>query len=124
MSVRRWVRLLVVVVLALGVFVMHTVGHPAESSAHADTSHMSAAAMTASPGAPAHDSLQMPPHAMDMASLCVAVLGFWAFAALLYAALARRPEWAVRVPSGVLAVVRGNPPPRTPDLTELSVLRI
>ncbi|GAA1357820.1 DUF6153 family protein [Streptomyces beijiangensis] len=121
MGARRWVRLLLVVVLAVGVFVMHTVGHPAEAS----PSHMSATTHMASAGAPAHDAaVQLPPHTMDMASLCVAVLGFWAFAALLYAALARQPEWAARVPAGVLAVVRGEPPPRTPDLTELSVLRI
>ncbi|WP_329119484.1 DUF6153 family protein [Streptomyces sp. NBC_01465] len=123
MGARRWVRLLVVVVLALGVFVMHTVGHPTESEGPG-ASHRSAAAMASSPEAPAHDAVQLPPHAMDMASLCVAVLGFWAFAALLYAALARRAEWAGRVPVALLRVVRGRPPPRTPDLTELSVLRI
>ncbi|MGW2564563.1 DUF6153 family protein [Streptomyces sp. NPDC001514] len=144
-------RLLLVVVLALGVFVMHTVGHPSEGSgtttssptagtgrmpahshqaAAADTGLPPAMTMTAtdpyagpvptSATAPADD----PGMAMDMASLCVAVLGTWALAALLHAVFVGRRDWLARLAAGVLAVVRANPPPRAPDLAQLSILRI
>ncbi|MFD7446697.1 hypothetical protein [Streptomyces sp. NPDC059909] len=153
-------RLLLVVALALGVFVMHTVGHPGEGSGMTSDSHVAdsggvpayghrAAAVTeAGPPpamavavpktstatdshaghgpaptgatAPADD----PGMAMDMASLCVAVLGTWALAALLHAVFVRRRDWLARLADGVLAVARANPPPRAPDLAKLSILRI
>ncbi|MET7714457.1 DUF6153 family protein [Streptomyces sp. NPDC005407] len=135
-------RLLLVVVLALGVFVMHTVGHPSEGSgsgmgaaSHAVGTH----AMSGEPAA-AHsstlsssDSSELTgaissPHepgmSMDLASLCVAVLGAWALAALLHAAFAGRCDWLAALATGVRAVVRPNPPPRAPDLAQLSILRI
>ena len=135
--------LLLVIVLALGVFVMHTMGHPGESSgsdmrpsAHAapmDTSsaaqHQLDAPLTTDSGHAtdpgAWPSADKPVMSMDMAALCVAVLlGAWVLAALLRAALTRRPDWLVRLLSQVAVAQRPNPPPRGPDLTQLSVLRL
>lgn len=144
--------LLLVVVLALGVFAMHTVGHPDDSSgggtgmsagAHASAAsgshgaapepehdamaaaHSSPAlgAVTAEHGSAAdkHDSGMT----MDMASLCVAVLlSAWALAALLYAAFTRRPSWLADLLAQAVVLLRPNPPPRGPELSQLSVLRI
>ena len=152
MSVSRYVRaggalahLLLVVVLAFGVFVMHTVGHPDEHSgagmgagAHATGLHgetapntsTTDAAMTATAahgtGTAQHLSADEPASgmAMDMASLCVAVLGVWALAALLYAAFTRRPAWLADLLARTAVALRPNAPPPRPDLTQLSVLRI
>jgi hypothetical protein len=134
-------RLLFVVVLALGVFVMHTVGHPGEGSG----SHLSASSHAvgthAMPGEPAaaHASNlsssdgeelegaisapHQPGTGMDFASLCVAVLGAGALAALLHAAFASRCDWLADLATRVRAVVRPTPPPRAPDLAQLSILR-
>ncbi|NBE50130.1 hypothetical protein [Streptomyces boluensis] len=168
MNVSRYVRaggalarLLLVVVLSFGVFVMHTVGHPdgehsgsgMNSGAHANGPHggtapaasmtdaftsdaftadaaMTVAAMTASTAhenSAAQDRSADEPAsgmAMDMASLCVAVLGVWALAALLYAAFTRRPGWLADLLARTVVALRPNPPPPRPDLTQLSVLRI
>jgi hypothetical protein len=63
--------------------------------------------------------------AMDMVSLCVAVMfGAWALTALLRRALARRPDWLAKLLAEAPVMLRPNPPPRGPDLTELSVLRL
>ncbi|MET7443230.1 DUF6153 family protein [Streptomyces sp. NPDC004082] len=157
MRARRQVRaagamghLLLVVVLALGVFVMHTVGHPRESShatmstvshtqaMRADTSH------TADPGhgnepaatggvlddaglaaTSASSSSHEPAMAMDMLSLCMAVLfGAWVITALLASAFARRRERSAGLLARIVGVPRPDPPPRGPDLTRLSVLRL
>ena len=135
--------LLLVVVLALGVFVMHTVGHPDQLSgpgmstaAHASTAHTPAAAQDPM-GAPApldqshathsaHASPEdKPAMAMDMLSLCMAVMfSAWALAALLRMALARRPDWLTKFLAAAPVMLRPNPPPRGPDLTQLSVLRL
>lgn len=136
--------LLLVVVLALGVFAMHSMGHPSES-AHSTMSTASAPAATdaaaaghAPMDAPADmvvgghatdptssSSTHEPAMAMDMLSLCVAVLfGAWVLAALLKSAFARSQEWLARLLAQVAAVSRPNPPPRGPDLTRLSVLRL
>lgn len=135
--------LLLVVVLALGVFVMHTVGHPDKSSgpgmstaAHASTEPTPAAAHDPM-GAPASQAQSHAPHsthtssqdkpamAMDMLSLCMAVMfGAWALAALLRMALARRPDWLAKFLAEAPVTLRPNPPPRGPDLTQLSVLRL
>lgn len=117
--------------LALGVFVMHAVGHP-DSSSGTGTDGMT----HASAPAPAHHSGAQEPAASrassddsrthgDMATLCVAVLGVWALARVVLAALGRRPDWLVRL-LGTLLTARGPnaPPPRPPDLAQLSVLRI
>ncbi|MFD4828919.1 hypothetical protein ACFWPV_03535 [Streptomyces uncialis] len=70
--------------------------------------------------APSHDTGM----AMDMASLCVAVLAAWLLAALLRAALSRRTEWLVRLRAGALRRSLPQPPPSGPDLIRLSILRI
>ncbi|MET4926241.1 DUF6153 family protein [Streptomyces sp. PSRA5] len=126
-------RLLLVVVLALGVFAMHTVGHPDESygSGAGAMTHASAdpAPAPARDHALPHTSpadepvMGMDGMAMDMASLCVAVLGTWVLAALS-AAFARRPGRLTDPLAGVAVARRPNPPPRTPELSSLSVLRI
>ncbi|MEW2160562.1 DUF6153 family protein [Streptomyces sp. NPDC007189] len=152
MNVSRCVRaagalahLLLVVVLALGVFIMHTVGHPDSSS----SAGMSTASQTSSPamdhGPAAHDtaatdghsggsqaagpehstSTHSPVMAMDMLSLCIAVMvGAGVLAALLRAALSRHPDWLPGLLARVSALQRPHPPPRGPDLTQLSVLRL
>ncbi|MFD8221598.1 DUF6153 family protein [Streptomyces sp. NPDC059697] len=150
MHVNRYVRaggayghLLLVVVLALGVFVMHAMGHPDQSSgdgmnpaSHVSTMPTAAAAhdpmaAPASPerGSAAHSmytaSKDMPAMAMDMLSLCVAVMfGAWVLTALLRTALTRRPDWLAKLLAEAPVMLRPNPPPRGPDLTELSVLRL
>ncbi|BBJ38655.1 hypothetical protein SSPO_013730 [Streptomyces antimycoticus] len=153
-------RLLLVVVLALGVFVMHTLGDPdggsgpggSPSAHHASGelrpapyggdrdggtaaigsgSHQAAPAPSAEAGhAPAapettpHTKPRAPMTGMDMASLCVAVLGVWVLGALLRVVLARRDGSSLRLPVTSVAVARPDPPSRGPDLTALSVLRI
>ena len=150
MQASRYVRaggalghLLLVVVLAFGVFAMHTLGHPDEAShsamstaSHAGrtdataTAHdpMSAVAVTGAPrhaSEPSDSSTHEPAMAMDMLSLCVAVLfGAWVLATLLKSAFARHQEWLARLLAQVAVVLRPNPPPRGPDLTRLSVLRL
>ncbi|MFE9293501.1 DUF6153 family protein [Streptomyces niveus] len=127
-------RLLLIVVLALGVFAMHTVGHPDESYA----SESGAGAMAHASDEPAPEPEPAPPHpssadepvmgmdgmSMDMASLCLAVLSTWALAALLLAAFTRRADLFTDPLAGLRVAPRPNPPPRTPELTLLSVLRI
>ncbi|MGW2014497.1 DUF6153 family protein [Streptomyces sp. NPDC001927] len=124
--------LLLVVVLALGVFVMHAFGHPegaSESGADRMT-HASAPAHhgnttgtsgSETPGSEAPDS---DAHG-DMATLCVAVLGVWALARVVLAALGRHPDWLVRLLDRLRPALGPNaPPPIPPDLAQLSVLRI
>ncbi|MEV6110595.1 hypothetical protein AB0M28_38735 [Streptomyces sp. NPDC051940] len=133
-------RFLFVAVLALGVVVMHSTGHPDDSStrlggmAHAAAAHSSAMPAAAvspaaesgphgpatEPGSGTHD----PAAGMDMAALCLAVLGPWAFAALLRAAFARSGTRPAKRLAHADAALRRGPPPRPPDLTRLSVLRI
>ncbi|MEO3978284.1 DUF6153 family protein [Streptomyces sp. CAU 1734] len=136
-----WGHLLLVVVLALGVFAMHTTGHPETGSGAA---HAAVASGTAGPGTPASGTAagtapdttaatapgahteggHAEGMAMDMSSLCVAVLTTWALFALLRAAFGRRAEWLVALRAAVVSAVRPNPPPPGPDLIQLSVLRI
>ena len=151
--------LLLVVLLALGVFAMHGMGHPSDSAHAAGMSTASPSAITdaAAPGhlpmgAPAgmavgghatdnkaessystaesspmadSSSTHEPAMTMDMLSLCVAVLfGAWALTALVRSALARRREWLAELLAQVAAISRPDPPPRGPDLTRLSVLRL
>lgn len=126
-------RLLLIAVLALGVFAMHTVGHPDDShgAGASATTHASDApdppreqALPPEESLPHTSVADEPVMGMDMASLCVAVLSTWALAALLLAALARRADPLPAPPAGLAALPRPNPPPRTPELTVLSVLRI
>ncbi|MEV8360704.1 DUF6153 family protein [Streptomyces niveus] len=129
-------RLLLIVVLALGVFAMHTVGHPDES--YASGSGAGAMVHASDEPAPPPSPEPAPPHpsaadepvmgmdgmSMDMASLCLAVLSTWALAALLLAAFARRAGLFTDPLARLRVAPRPNPPPRTPELTVLSVLRI
>ncbi|GAA1112179.1 hypothetical protein [Streptomyces javensis] len=159
-------RILLVVVLALGVFVMHTLGHPGGGSGSGmthSTGHASgemrpaghSGAPAAHNGAPAtyggvtavtdtgprraapapsaedghapaapETKPREPMTGMDMASLCVAVLGVWVLGALLHAVLARRSGPPLRLPVAAAVVARPDPPSPGPDLTALSVLRI
>ncbi|MFD5254616.1 hypothetical protein ACFWM5_17450 [Streptomyces bobili] len=159
MKASRYVRaggalghLLLVVLLALGLFAMHGMGHPNESD-HAGMSTTSPSAITDA-AAPGHlpmsgptDGMAVGGHAtettdsagkraesssthepamtMDMVSLCLAVLfGAWALSALVRSALARRQEWLAELLARLTTVARPDPPPRGPDLTRLSVLRL
>ncbi|GAA3807423.1 hypothetical protein FNH04_36955 [Streptomyces phyllanthi] len=134
--------LLLVVVLALGVFAMHSVGHPRDASGHsashtgtpdraAPAGHgpMDAPAFTVTgshaTGPTDSPATHPPAMAMDMLSLCVAVLfGAWALAALLKSAFARDQDRWARLLARIAAALRPGPPPRRPDLTSLSVLRL
>lgn len=138
--------LLLVVLLALGIFAMHSTGHPGESptgaamSAGSHTTTMDEAAPDRGPmSAPVDTGMDTSSHtkdpadpsathrpamAMDMASLCVAVLfGAWVLAKILTAAFARHHERPAEL-RAQFAVLRPDPPPRGPDLTLLSVLRL
>ncbi|WP_432128348.1 DUF6153 family protein [Streptomyces sp. bgisy082] len=117
--------LLLVVVLALGVFLMHTMGHPEGSDGG---THATTASAPSDPSA--HDgggsgARHDPGPGTDMTTLCVAVLGVWLLARLVLAALGRGPEGLVPFLAR-LAHVRAPhaPPRRPPDLALLSVLRI
>ncbi|WP_229911154.1 DUF6153 family protein [Streptomyces aurantiogriseus] len=123
---------------------MHSLGHPSEST-HSAMSTASHSTVTDAPTS-GHDPMSAPVDsvvgdhamdtadspsshepvmAMDMLSLCVAVLfGAWVLTALVRSALARRQEWPAELLAKVAAAARPNPPPRPPDLTRLSVLRL
>ncbi|AJF68632.1 hypothetical protein [Streptomyces vietnamensis] len=139
--------LLLVVVLALGVFLMHSVGHPEGSggsmhgregtadTATASAPHHGASAHAAAPGTPERaaaphdagdsDARHAPGSGTDMTTLCVAVLGAWLLAGLLRAALGRRPDWLALLLARLTPALGPHaPPPRPPDLAQLSVLRI
>ncbi|MEU7702242.1 DUF6153 family protein [Streptomyces sp. NPDC039028] len=116
--------LLLVVVLALGVFLMHAVGHPEGSGGGTASGSSTPAHHSAAPqgddGA-GHE----PGPSTDMTTLCVAVLAGWLFAGFLRAALGRRADWLALLVARLLpARAPHAPPPRPPDLALLSVLRI
>ncbi|GAA0679192.1 hypothetical protein GCM10009548_56960 [Streptomyces malaysiensis subsp. malaysiensis] len=160
-------RLLLVVVLALGVFVMHTLGHPdgGSGSGMSHSAHRASAEMRPAPYGGDHgggtggmggtggvgtaatvsgpqrvapapyaearhapDAPETKPRdpmtGMDMASLCVAVLGVWVLGALLRVVSARRSGPPPGLPVTAAATARLDPPSCGPDLTALSVLRI
>ncbi|MEV0601975.1 DUF6153 family protein [Streptomyces sp. NPDC050315] len=136
-----WAHLLLVVVLALGIFVMHTLGHPEGSShGHDEMAPVSVSASVqavhASPSShepsshepSSHDGTKTSSHkpgmGMDMTSLCVAILGAGVLIGLLRATLGSRADWLVRLRAGLMAALRPNAPPPRPDLTQLSILRI
>ncbi|MFJ7125739.1 DUF6153 family protein [Streptomyces sp. NPDC098101] len=125
--------LLLVVVLALGVFLMHTTGHPEGSGGGTHTTAAATTASTASTAttaSSAHDggssgARHEPGAGMDMTTLCVAVLGVWLLARLVLAALGHGPERLVPLLARLAHVrVPHAPPRRPPDLALLSVLRI
>ncbi|WP_318211918.1 MULTISPECIES: DUF6153 family protein [unclassified Streptomyces] len=118
-------RLLLVVVLALGVFLMHAVGHPEGSGGGTGTGSVSAHHSVAPPGDDGSDTGHEPGSGMDMTTLCVAVLAGWLFAGLVRAALGRRPDWLAPLLARLTPALGPHaPPPRAPDLAQLSVLRI
>lgn len=143
--------LLLVVVLALGVFVMHSMGHPQEpshsamgpashvTSGSADMAHDASRTSTvpamdtgrhapepaAAPEPTDAPTTHGPAMTMDMLSLCVAVLfGAWVLAALLRSAFARHRERPAELLAGVAVALWPDPPSREPDLARLSVLRL
>lgn len=138
--------LLLVAVLALSVFAMHSTGHPDESAHSGDSAHVSGSVpfsesvpfsgsahsmstvsrTTATDAAPTgSQSSHTPAPTMDMQSLCVAILlGAWVLTALLMSAFTRRHEEWAELLAQVAALARPRPPPRGPDLTRLSVLRL
>lgn len=136
--------LLLVVVLALGVFLMHSLGHPQESGSTtmSSASHSAVDAMEEDPAhgpgavtpmrttgktkSPGHlASPHEPPMTMDMLSLCVAVLlGAAVLIALVRSAFAGHPGQLAALLARSHVVARSRPPPRGPDLTRLSVLRL
>ncbi|MFI9063369.1 hypothetical protein ACIGQE_16015 [Streptomyces sp. NPDC053429] len=127
-AVGAWAHLLLVVVLALGVFVMHTAGHPDSPSAHPPAhtapAHTAAAMAAAGPDGGVRAAPHAPGMQMDMTSLCVAVLGAAVLLSLLGAALRRGTGRAARPGTGAMPRPVPRPPPRAPDLVLLSTLRI
>ncbi|MER7408252.1 hypothetical protein ABT373_38825 [Streptomyces sp. NPDC000070] len=140
--------LLLVVMLTLGVFAMHTMGHPEGSSGHGMSGATPAAAgvhhdgmaqqaaasepssepeVTARHGtamsptdSPVHDL----PGGTDPMSVCLAVLTVWLLGLFLHALVLRRHERLTALLARSMALARpGTPPPR-PLLSQLSVLRI
>ncbi|MCB8901749.1 MULTISPECIES: DUF6153 family protein [unclassified Streptomyces] len=121
--------LLLVVVLALGVFLMHAVGHPEGSAGGMGTGSASAHHSVAPHGDEGADTDtdagHEPGSGMDMTTLCVAVLAGWLFAGLVRAALGRRPDWLTLLLARLTPALGPHaPPPLPPDLAQLSVLRI
>ncbi|MFI9151638.1 hypothetical protein [Streptomyces sp. NPDC053367] len=138
--------LLLVIMLTLGVFAMHTLGHPEESSGHAmgggaAVAHQDGTAHHASTEkAPAqHDRMAqrepvapaaaLPVHelpgGMDPMSVCVAVLAAGLLALFLKAAVLRRwVERSTALLARSIALARPVGPPPRPLLAQSSVLRI
>ncbi|MET9831711.1 DUF6153 family protein [Streptomyces lavendulocolor] len=142
--------LLLVVVLVLGVFAMHTMGHPEVSSGHGVsgtsspavagghqdgmTQKATAAEPLAQPEAKVSHGTAAPagkspvhglPSGMDLMSVCLAVLTVWLLGLFLRAAVARRQERSTALLARSVALARPSiPPPRPPLLAQLSVLRI
>ncbi|MEU3396538.1 DUF6153 family protein [Streptomyces filamentosus] len=130
--------LLLAVVLALGVFMMHSTGHPEDPApgpspeAATATAPLAVTAMAhgETPAAVPHgsgssDDGHAPGSGMDMTTLCVAVLAGWLLTALVRAALRRRPDRLVPLLARLAPALGPHAPPRRPpDLARLSVLRI
>ncbi|MFF9065518.1 DUF6153 family protein [Streptomyces sp. NPDC014891] len=116
--------LLLVVVLALGVFLMHAVGHPEGSGGGTASDASTAAHHSAAPQGDDGTGHEPDP-ATDMTTLCVAVLAGWLFTGLLRAAPGRRADWLALLIARLLPARAPHAPPHhPPDLTLLSVLRI
>ncbi|OUD00287.1 DUF6153 family protein [Streptomyces swartbergensis] len=133
--------LLLVAMLTLGVFAMHTMGHPEESHGHgmagavasAEGARHDSMARNAEPEAAAEhgtaaSAAKSPVHelpgGMDPMSVCLAVLTVWLIGLFLHALVVRRQERLTALLARSMASARpGTPPPR-PLLSQLSVLRI
>ncbi|MDN0199951.1 hypothetical protein [Streptomyces sp. S.PNR 29] len=140
--------LLLVVMLTLGVFAMHTMGHPEESSGHGMSGTMPAVAGTHQDGVAQEAPAPVPParsevmaehgtgasaatlpvhelpSGMDLMSVCVAVLTVWLLGLFLRAAVAGRQERLTALLARSMALARPDTPPPRPLLSQLSVLRI
>ncbi|MFE1442658.1 DUF6153 family protein [Streptomyces sp. NPDC058739] len=125
--------LLLIATLVLGVFAMHTLGHPEHSSGpaaggvhHAASAaqHDGMAAATADDPAPGTPSADEPVTVMDVLSVCVAVLTGWLLGLFLCAAAGRRDRLAAPLARAPAVRRRSAPPPSIPLLAQLSVLRI
>ncbi|MET9681901.1 hypothetical protein [Streptomyces coeruleorubidus] len=137
--------LLLVAMLTLGVFAMHTMGHPEESHGHGMSGSVVSAEgarhdRMAQSTAPLDDPEPEPEHGtatsaakspvdelpggMDPMSVCLAVLTVWLLGLFLHALVVRRHERLTALLARSMALARpGTPPPR-PLLSQLSVLRI
>lgn len=144
-------RALLLAALLLGIFTMHTLGHPSSEPAPREPAPVAAVA------APVHGATDTAPHeaapheaaphndraehgadsthgdhgmGMDPMSVCLAVLGVWTAAALLGAtvvlALRSRPrDLLAPRRARVLRALWPLPPPSTSDrLARLSILRV
>jgi hypothetical protein len=139
--------LLLVVMLTLGVFAMHTMGHPEDSSGHgmsgvpaAAGAHQDGMAQRAAAPEPsaepevaaehgtAASAAKSPVHelpgGMDPMSVCLAVLTAGLLGLFLHALVVRRQERLTALLARSMALARPVTPPPRPLLSELSVLRI
>ncbi|MER5950683.1 DUF6153 family protein [Streptomyces sp. NPDC001904] len=128
-GVRPGGRLLLFVALLLGIFGMHTLGHPTgHSMGHGTASGHSMAAPAAVHAAPvtAHRHEMPGDGGMDPLSVCLAVLGSFTLLLLLAAAPLRPAGTAAPGPAlrGPGHAHRPRPPPPRSALSLLSVLRI
>jgi hypothetical protein len=133
--------LLLVVMLTLGVFAMHTMGHPEDPSGHgmsgvpaavgAHQDGMGQRAAAPEPSAEhgtAASAAKSPVHelpgGMDPMSVCLAVLTAGLLGLFLHALVVRRQERLTALLARSMALARPVTPPPRPLLSELSVLRI
>ncbi|MFH9064698.1 DUF6153 family protein [Streptomyces coeruleorubidus] len=135
--------LLLVVMLTLGVFAMHTLGHPEEShgpgmagtvAGAEGARHDSTAGNTAplddpepehgSAASAAKSPVHELPGGMDPMSVCLAVLTVWLIGLFLHALVVRRQERLTALLARSMALARPGIPPPRPLLSQLSVLRI
>ncbi|MFD4274013.1 hypothetical protein R2B67_27250 [Streptomyces cyaneofuscatus] len=132
-------QLLLLAALLFGIVTMHTVGHPAEHapSAAVPVSVSDAAAVPEAPSVAMHIAMSDAAHSspehspmsgMDPLSVCLAVLGAWGLALvgawLLLGLRADGRALGTPVGTGLLRVLRPNPPPPISVLASVSVLRI
>ncbi|MFE0640969.1 hypothetical protein ACFW2Y_05010 [Streptomyces sp. NPDC058877] len=125
--------LLLVAVLALGVFLMHSVGHPegsggntsGASAPHHGTSQVDAEHVSAAHGEGSTGTRHEPGPGTDLTVLCVAVLGSWLLAGLVRAALGRRPDRLAPFLARFRPSLGPHAPPLSPPYpARSSVLRI
>jgi hypothetical protein len=137
--------LLLVAVLTLGVFAMHTMGHPEESHGHdmagavasaegarhhgtaQDTAPLAEPETTAEHGtaaSPTKSPVHGLPSGMDPMSVCLAVLTAWLLGLFLHALVVRRQGRLTALLARSMALARPGIPPPRPLLSQLSVLRI
>lgn len=141
--------LLLVVMLTLGVFAMHTMGHPEDSSGHGmsggaipvavgahqdgmaqrsaapePSAEPEAAAEHGTAASAAKSPVHELPGGMDPMSVCLAVLTAGLLGLFLHALVVRRQERLTALLARSMALARPVTPPPRPLLFELSVLRI